>query len=449
MQTVSGNNRLSFKKSSAYSTALVTGALNNLLSAKQYAYAELMNSSVAHDYLSKVGYDNILYVPDDNDYEWNDFSDSLSVTSTGTYSIAKNYVFGNSLTHPQVVQQNERLTSYPGELPGFYFTVAYEIEPNKYVQIIGLDNRSFRTGQGYQLRRTGATGAITDLRTIDGQGQSGVLVGFNRSYANGDTTLGKRQLLWLQDVLTLDNKVPAYTKAGISKNTYATQSQIYFRVLCNQTTMLSGLGFKDRLTGEETATIMHMLNGGQIVDNGAQVVACTGVYGSPIKGVICVASGNHLFEAYQAFTGAPTNYTGTFVGGTYQTVYAPYTVNEYIMSERVAISTNSLIPTGANSTNPFTTGTYDLNVRRWQGSQYSWNQAYQPTAIGIDFDLRVNGRESANVRVFSFGNLYTNINSNPTTYPQLLTGNPFDNQYSEIFSEILYYKALQPGTLLN
>ncbi len=431
------NTRLTFKKTPQFYNYFYPDGSNNLIRNRLSIMKEFMEHPTSLALRQKIGSNNFLYLPDDNDYEVNNIPDSLtpSVIKNSFWALHSNYIFGNSPTHPQIAQSNARLAANPSQFPGYYFTAAYELEPNKYVQVIGLDNRTFRTGTYLQIRRDVSGGNFTDIVMMSGEDSS-----YPRVLENGETTLGSDQLIWLRNILQRDGYVPGYTKDGKPQNIMVPQSKIYFRAMCHPTQLIAtefpGISFQDDPTKKEVSVILHLINGGDISKDASGVINFInkGVYtdASAVKGVFNVISNNHRFEYFQMKT--DLSYNG---------VYPPYNINEYGVSTRCDIASNTA-PLTADASNTYIKGTWSLTTRR--DNDASWNTVLQPSTLLVEFNLRNDGFETMHVRAVTFGNLLARgIRSGNAliSFPELLTGNIFDSGYISVLDETIRYTQLR------
>ncbi len=432
------NTRLTFKKTPQFYNFLYPDGSNNLIRARQRIMNEFMTHETSTQLRSKIGSNNFFYIPDDNCYEVNNIPDSLtpSIIKNTFWSLHSNFIFGNSQSHPQIIQSNQRLAANPGQFPGYYFTVAYELEPNKYVQLIGLDNRTFRTGTYSQIRKD-TSGNISDIVMVSGEDSS-----YPRVLENGDTCLGSDQLIWLRNILQRDGYVPGYTKEGNPQNIMVPQSKIYFRMIATPTALFSvefpSATFQDDYTKKEVSVILHILNGGDISKDASGIINFIdkGTYtdASAVKGVFSIISNNHQLEYYQAKT--DLSYNG---------VYMPYKLNEYGISTR-ADRTLATAPRTVDASSTYVKGTWSLTTRR--DTDASWNVVLQPGSLLVEFNLKNDGRETVHIRMVAYGNT---LQKNPlrksgvdyASYDEILTANVFDSPYASVLDETIRFTELR------
>ncbi len=435
-------------KTPRYYDALYPNGIDNLLENKKFQWKELMNTKTARQLRSRIGSRNFLYCPDDHDWEISDTADSLSVIAQQTYALAEKYMFNNDRCHPQVIQMNERRKK-GNDNPGFYYTVAYELYPGKFVQLVGFDERTQAIGSVIQMRRDRTTGEITYYAMANSGGNNynpllppEVAEMFTRTYAKQATTLGKNQLLWLRDVLQKDGKVPAYSKEGKYLGYSLNQDQIYFRCLIGNTTLISGAGFRDRLSTQETSILYHLFNGGDIVDDPNGVVTPIDPLNyegkEAVRGILCLESGNHHFDGFRTDSSTPLNQT---VEPDINGIIPPYTIYSYAMSNWTS-DEGVVGPITLNSINTLDSAAAFRYDERFRRTFTTGDYINQPSAITITFDLEKDGFEKAFVKAVSWGN--QNIFPQQTDSPEyVLDNSAFNVKPYSLMEDTLVYEQLR------
>jgi hypothetical protein len=428
--------RLYVKKTASTYDALYSYGISNMLSNKERVMESVFNGKGAKNLRNKIGYRNFLWTMDDHDFETNDIGDSLCPLIDQTMNMAKRYAFGNDPNHPQIIQMQQRKAA-GWEKPGLFYTVAYELAPNKYVQVIGLDNRTFRTGTVIRfdrfldgsVRSFGCANAGDNVNLLEPEASR-----FIRKFSKGDSAYGREQFLWLRDVLQKNGHVPAYTKEGYPKGTFVNQSQIIFRCFVNPTAFIAGSGFKDRASGEESCVFYHLFNGGDIIADPSGVVTCVSPKNytgkTAVNGIISFQSGNHVFEYFRGGPDLPI-YSTNFPDASGITL--PYNIYDYHMGNWSSNTNGVVGPVTEKSTNTFTLngGGYDVAFRR--GKDLPWNAVSQPSAVMVEFDLSVDGEEKAIVKCLSWGNQTDSIFIN----------NTYNNEPFELVTDIIKASSLR------